>query len=142
MHAIYHFKVLITSTYRADEIGSMVPMESKISEDAFVQLLYELDIKGLSILDIREEPVNVLHAILAAPEVVVCQFAEVWALTDILEPHLPGCAHTKRNRNSYCTVVRKEEKEDQPPDVNRTAAMRPDNVIWPHHCSTNVVCIN
>ena len=31
-----------TSSYRGDEVGGMVPVERKISEDASVQLLYEL----------------------------------------------------------------------------------------------------
>jgi hypothetical protein len=57
-------------------------MECKISEDAFVQLLYEFDIKGLGVL-------------------------EVWALTDILEPHLPGCAHAYTGIYRYrCCLIR------------------------------------
>jgi hypothetical protein len=100
-------------------------MECKISEDAFVQLLYEFDIKGLGVLDVCEEPVNVLHAILAAPEVVVRQFAELWAITDILEPHLPDCAHAYtgiyryrccliRNNNNCTSCAQRRRKTSRP----------------------------
>lgn len=110
----------------------MVPMERKISEDAFVQLLYELDIKGLGILDIRKETVNILQAILAAPEVVVGQFAELGALIDVLEPNLPSCAYKEITAKFNCdtaTIIldcskKKKEKKNtreswKPHDVNR-----------------------
>lgn len=71
----------------------MVPVECKISEDASVQLLYELDVKALGVLGVGEKPVNVLHARLAVVEVVVCQFAQLWALVHVLETQLPSCIH-------------------------------------------------
>lgn len=58
--------------YLADKSGSMVPMERKISKNAFIQLFYELDIKGLRIQDICEEVIDVIHAILGPLEVVIC----------------------------------------------------------------------
>jgi hypothetical protein len=54
----------------------MVPVKCKIAQDALVQLLYELDIKGLCIVGgIGQELVNVIDAILGVLEVAVCQFA-------------------------------------------------------------------
>ena len=53
----------------------MVPMKCKIGQDAFVQLLYELDVQGLCIGGIGQKLVDVVDAILAIPEVVVCQLA-------------------------------------------------------------------
>lgn len=50
----------------------MVPMERKISKNAFIQLFNELDIKGLRIQDICEEVIDVIHAILGPLEVVIC----------------------------------------------------------------------
>lgn len=89
-----------TSSYRGDEVGGMVPVERKISEDASVQLLYELDIKqalGGVVLGAGEEPVDVLHACLAAAEVVVRQPAELWALAHVLETQLPSCMRRARH---------------------------------------------
>jgi hypothetical protein len=69
----------------------MVPVEGKISEDASVQLLDELDVKALGVLGVGEKPVNVLHARLAVVQVVVCQLAQLWALLHLLETQLPSC---------------------------------------------------
>lgn len=82
-------------TYRSDEVSSMVPVECKISEDASVQLLYELDVKALGVLGVGEKPVDVLHARLAVVEIVVCQLAQLWALLRVLETQLPSCNASK-----------------------------------------------
>ena len=78
--------------YLADEGGAEIPVEGEVAEYALVQLLHQLHVEGLRVGGAGQEVVDVVHAVLRLPQVVVGHLAELGALVHVLEPHLPSCS--------------------------------------------------
>lgn len=79
--------------YLANHKICVAPVESKVAEDASLELLYQLYIQRVSIQFGFEVGIDILLTSFGFPSVIGGQLAELRAFSSVFESYLPCCMH-------------------------------------------------